>query len=152
MQMCPSSPKPAHVPDASPTRFAASPAAAKSTADKTKPKNQDDHFAFWGYNGSHCVAMREDDQNCQGGGTNATGSAAGDNSKGKRNFDFLHLLTSIEQLKKSLQEEEAKDGQHDDERLLAYLINRLDSVVANAYSILYFHRWEAKSPLHLGFV
>ena len=110
------------MPDASPTRFAASPTAATSTADKTNPKNQDDHFALWGHNGSHCVTIREDDQNCQGGGTNVTGSAddkGSHNSKGKRNFDFLHSLTSIEQLKKSLQEEEAKDGQHDDKSRLS---------------------------------
>jgi hypothetical protein len=34
-----------------------------------------------------------------------------------------------------------KDGRHNDDQLLAYLIHRLDNVVHDNYSLLYFHRF-----------
>jgi hypothetical protein len=43
-------------------------------------------------------------------------------------------------------------GQHDDDRLLAYLINRLELVVSGTYSILYFHSADEAHQLDLTFL
>eukprot|EP00300_Choanocystis_sp_HF-7_P013315 c18246_g1_i2.p2 GENE.c18246_g1_i2~~c18246_g1_i2.p2 ORF type:complete len:161 (-),score=52.36 c18246_g1_i2:171-653(-) len=44
-------------------------------------------------------------------------------------------------------------GRHNDDRLLAYLINRLDLIVTTStYSILYFHSADAKHQLDFSFL
>jgi len=43
-------------------------------------------------------------------------------------------------------------GEHDDDKLLAYLINRLEVVVQNRYSIVYFHSSEPKHQLDFSFL
>eukprot|EP00300_Choanocystis_sp_HF-7_P037544 c53729_g1_i1.p1 GENE.c53729_g1_i1~~c53729_g1_i1.p1 ORF type:complete len:610 (+),score=161.95 c53729_g1_i1:43-1830(+) len=44
------------------------------------------------------------------------------------------------------------DGKHNDDRLLAYLIQRLDNVVHNNYSILYFHSGKTEHQLEFSFL
>eukprot|EP00298_Acanthocystis_sp_HF-20_P010390 c18830_g1_i1.p1 GENE.c18830_g1_i1~~c18830_g1_i1.p1 ORF type:complete len:669 (+),score=304.10 c18830_g1_i1:45-2051(+) len=51
-----------------------------------------------------------------------------------------------------LKEKNIVDGKHNDERLLAYLINRLDNIVHDNYSILYFHSANTSHQLEFGFL
>ena len=111
--MCPSSsPNPGqhlHV-----SAFLAKPFAGNPTElDNSKPHH--DQFSLWGHNGSHCVAMPEGEQNRQQEDQGATTTSSDDDAKTGHSFDFLHLLTSIDQLKKSLQDEEADSG-HEEEK------------------------------------
>ena len=59
--------------------------------------------------------MPEGDQNCQQEDEGATTTSSDDDAKTSHSFDFFHLLTSIDQLKKSLQDEEADSG-HEEEK------------------------------------
>ena len=124
--MCPSSsPNPGqHLSALLAKGFAGNP----TEPDNSKP--HDRHFSLWGHNGSHCVAMPEGDQNCQQEDEGGTTTSSDDDAKTKtsHSFDFFHLPTSIDQLKKSLQDEEADSG-HEEEK------SRLPSSACTATSM-----------------
>jgi hypothetical protein len=43
-------------------------------------------------------------------------------------------------------------GQHNDDRLLAYLVHRLDAIVQKRYSIIYLHSDDPNHQMDLGFL
>ena len=61
--------------------------------------------------------MPESDQNYRQEEEGATSNSS-DDAKTGHSFNFLHLLTSIDQLKKSLQDEEAESGQDEEKSRL----------------------------------
>eukprot|EP00299_Pterocystis_sp_00344_P015324 c7644_g1_i1.p1 GENE.c7644_g1_i1~~c7644_g1_i1.p1 ORF type:complete len:528 (+),score=139.79 c7644_g1_i1:38-1621(+) len=75
-------------------------------------------------------------------------------------MDFLDLLESTEghtfvyfiSHKFDKTKNLDRKGNHNDDRLLAYLINRLEVVVTNQYSILYFHSAEPEHQMDFSFL